>query len=158
MGALISTPKLPSIPKRGGKKGAKPAPKAKPTKKARGTKKAKPAKKARGTKKAKTRRSRYEEEPEQYANWAMALSPAAYAAVTGKIKKEKYEGEEEYETEEEYEGEEEYESEEEYEGEEEYEARHQVYTPADFSSVATPLNLSVVLMILLLVLIILARR
>jgi len=145
MGALISTPKLPSIPKIGGKKGAKAAPKAK------GTKKAKGAKKAKGTKKAKKggRKSKYEEEPEQFANWAMSLSPAAYEAVTGKIKKEKYE---------EYEGEEEYESDEEYEGEEEYESRHQIYTPAEFSNMVTPMNISVVLMILLLVLIIMSRR
>ena len=105
------------MPKKGGKKGAKPVKKTKKTKKTKGG-----------------RKSKYEEEPEQYANWAMALSPAAYEAVTGKIRKEKYESEEEYES------------------------RHQVYTPADFSSVATPLNFSVVLMILLLVLIILARR
>ena len=74
------------------------------------------------------------------------MSPAAYEAVTGKVRKEKYEEPEEYETEEEY------------EEAEEYETRHQIYTPADFSSVATPLNFSVVLMILLLVLIIMSRR
>ena len=144
MGALISTPKLPSMPKK-----SKAAPKAKPAKPA------KPAKKSKGTKKSKGgRKSKYEEEPEQYANWAMALSPAAYEAVTGKIKKEKYE-EEEYASE--TEGEE-YAS----EGEEEFDqtlgARHQAYTPADFSSVATPLNLSVVLMILLLVLLVMMSR
>jgi hypothetical protein len=72
----------------------------------------------------------------------MSLSPAAYEAVTGKIRKEKYA---EHETDE-------------YEGEDEYETRHQIYTPAEFSNMVTPMNISVVLMILLLVLIIMSRR
>ena len=132
MGAFFSTPKLPSLPKRRSKAANTSKPAANTSK---------PAANAKKSKKSKKSKSGYEE-PEEYANWAMALSPAAYEAVTGKIRKEKYESEEEYAS----------------EGEEEYESRHQVYTPADFSSVATPLNFSVVLMILLLVLIILARR
>ena len=128
VGAVSAAARPGAKAKKPGAKAEKPGAKAeKPGAKAKKTKKAK---------KAKNPKSSYEEEPEQFSNWGMALSPAAYMAVTGK---EKYETDEEYE-------------------EEEYETRHQVYTPAEFANMVTPLNLSVVLMIMLLVLIILSRR
>ena len=149
MGIGMSVPKV-SLPKLGGK-GRKPAKGKKPAKK---TKRA-PAKR-RGA--ARSKRSPYEDEPEEFANWAMAMSPAAYEAVAARPKlasrrTSPYEDDmdEEYEddTDEEYEDD---------TDEESYVARHQEYTPADFSSVATPINFSVLLMVVLFLLLVLSRR
>jgi hypothetical protein len=157
MGAFISTPKLPSMPKmpsRKKKAGAKKGPAKKgPAKKG-------PAKKGPAKKKRMGRKSRYEEEPEEFANWAMTMSPAAYEAVVARPKLpargvSKYEYYED-DTDEEYEED----TDEEYEDDDDegYMARHQEYTPADFSSVATPMNFSVLLMVVLFLLLILSRR
>ena len=92
---------------------------------------------------------RYEEEPEEFSNWSMTMSPAAYEAVVARPKLpargvSKYEDDtdEEYET----------------DDEEGYISRHQEYTPADFTSVATPMNFSVLLMVVLFLLLVLSRR
>lgn len=98
----------------------------------------------------------YEEEPEEFSNWSTVMSPAAYEAVVarpklpvrGVSKYEYYEDDEEYEDEEEYET----------DDEEGYRALHQEYTPADFTNVATPMNFSVILLVVLFLLIILSRR
>jgi len=143
MGNVFGLPsvKLPSVPKLGGGKGKKKVTKKKVTKKKVTEKKG--------------RVGRYEEEPEEFANWAMTMSPAAYEAVAARPKlasrrTSPYEDEpEEYETDDE-----EYET----DDEEGYMARHQEYTPADFSSVATPMNFSVLLMVLLFLILVLSRR
>ena len=139
----MSVPKV-SLPKLGGK-GKKPA---KKTKRA-------PAKR-RGA--ARSKRSPYEDEPEEFANWAMAMSPAAYEAVAARPKlASRRTSPYEDDMDEEYEDD----MDEEYEDdtdEESYVARHQEYTPADFSSVATPINFSVLLMVVLFLLLVLSRR
>lgn len=98
------------------------------------------------------------EEPEEFSNWAIAMSPAAYEAVVARPRlaarrTSPYEEPEEYESEGEDYEDEDYESD-----AEEYSALHQQYTPADFVNMATPMNFTIVLMILLFVLLILARR
>ena len=135
MGIGMSVPKV-SLPKLGGK-GKKPA---KKTKRA-------PAKR-RGA--ARSKRSPYEDEPEEFANWAMAMSPAAYEAVAARPKlASRRTSPYEDDMDEEYEDD---------TDEESYVARHQEYTPADFSSVATPINFSVLLMVVLFLLLVLSRR
>jgi hypothetical protein len=162
-------PKVPKLPGRKKKAGAKKGPAKKgPAKKG--------AKKVTKKKGRVMRKSRYEEEPEEFANYATMMSPAAYEAVVarpkmpsrGVSKYEYYEDDmsEEYEDDmsEEYEDDmsEEYEDDmsEEYDmhDDEGYMARHQEYTPADFTSVATPMNFSVLLMVVLFLLLILSRR
>ncbi len=98
--------------------------------------------KKKAKKSRKSGKSSYEEE-EEFSNWAMSMSPAAYGAVVAKDTVSKYadESEEEYEDE-----------------EEEYESRHQVYTAADFTRAASPLNLTILLMVLLFVILIISRR
>jgi hypothetical protein len=147
MGIGMSVPKVPKLPGRKKKAGAKPVQKTSARKRV-----------VRKGKKPPTKRtSRYEDdEPEEFANWAMAMSPAAYEAVAARPKlasrrTSPYEDEpEEYEDD----MDEEYET----DDEEGYMARHQEYTPADFSSVATPINFSVLLMVVLFLLLVLSRR
>ena len=138
MGLGMSTPKV-SAPKlkRGKKAAAEPARgRSSSPKRSSSGRSSSPTRSPSGK-----RKSRYEEEEfegeEEFANWANIMSPAAYNAVAARIapKASKYE--------------EEYETEEEFEGEEELSALHQQYTPADFSNVATPVNMSIVLLILL---------
>jgi hypothetical protein len=152
MGLGMSTPKV-SVPKMGGKKkGAK----AKP---AKGTK----AKKAKGTKAKKSRKSRkskksgYEDEDayedEDYEGSRPELSLAAFEGVAVKagLRKPVSKFEDEDYEDEDYE-EDEYES----EGEEGYD--WQKYAPADFTNMATPVNMSMVLLALLFIMIVLSRR
>jgi hypothetical protein len=146
MGLGMSTPSV-KVPKMGGKKGAK---KAKPAKKgakpAKGAKKAKPAKKGR-----KGKKSGYEVEEEYEDEDFLTLAPAAFegVAVQAGLRKpvSKFE-DEDYEEGEDYE-------EDEYE-EEEYNT--QKFAPADFANVATPTNMSLVLLALLFIMIVLSRR
>ena len=88
----------------------------------------------------------------------MAMSPAAYEAVAARPKlASRRTSPYEDDMDEEYEDD----MDEEYEDdtdEESYVARHQEYTPADFSSVATPINFSVLLMVVLFLLLVLSRR
>ena len=143
MGLGMSTPKI-SVPK---KKAAAPK-KAAPAKE----KKAKKGRKSR-----KSKKSGYEDEDayeeEDYEGSRPALAPAAFEGVAvkaglrkpvSKFEDEDYE-EDEYE-EDEYEG----------EGEEGYD--WQKYAPADFANMATPTNMSLVLLALLFIMIVLSRR
>ena len=136
----MSTPKV-SMPKMGGKKKAKPAPKK------AAPKKAKPAK--RGRKARKSKKSGYEDEDAYAEDEFLTLTPAAFEGVAVKagLRKpvSKYEDEDTYEDEDMYE-----------EGDEGYD--NQNYSPADFANVATPTNMSLVLLALLFIMIILSRR
>ena len=144
----MSTPKLPSMPELPGRK-KKAGAKKGPAKKGRARKG--PAKKGPAKKKRMGRKSRYEEEPEEFVNWGTAMSPAAYEAVVARpmLPARSASSYEEYET-----------DDEEYEDDDDegYMARHQEYTPADFTSVATPMNFSVLLLVVLFLLLILSRR
>ena len=137
----MSVPKVPKLPGRKKKAGAKPVQKTSARKRV-----------VRKGKKPPTKRtSRYEDdEPEEFANWAMAMSPAAYEAVAARPKlASRRTSPYEDDMDEEYEDD---------TDEESYVARHQEYTPADFSSVATPINFSVLLMVVLFLLLVLSRR
>jgi hypothetical protein len=74
----------------------------------------------------------------------------------------KYEDEDEYEEEYEDEDGEDYEDEdgEDYEDDdgEEYESRHQVYEAAEFANMATPVNFTLILLVLLFLMLIMSRR
>ena len=135
-------PKEPKEPK------APKAPKA--PKEPKAPKKKKKARKPRGGKKGP---SKYEEED------FLALAPAAFegVAVQAGLRKpvSKFE-DEDYESEEDYEDEDYEEDEYESDGEEGYD--WQKYAPADFANVATPTNMSLVLLALLFIMIVLSRR
>lgn len=141
-----------------------------------------------GKKGSRRGRSRYEEE--EYMNWAVMMSPAAYEAVGTRPGipdrlVSKYEDEEGFEDEEfkrrcrpgryysrrlgrcrrrrrssGYAEDEEGFEDEDYEEEDygEGSSVQQQYTPADFANVATPVNFSVVLLVLLLVLLMISRN
>lgn len=145
MGIGSSLPKVPKLPGRKKKAAAKKGGAKKGPAKKRGAKKGGAKKKRMG------RKSRYEEEPEEFLNWGTAMSPAAYEAVVARpmLPARSASSYEEYET-----------DDEEYEDDDDegYMARHQEYTPADFTSVATPMNFSVLLMAILFLLLILSRR
>lgn len=96
------------------------------------------------------------QEPEEFANWAMTMSPGAYEAVVARPKLARRRTSPYEEEPEDYEDEEDYED---YEDDaEEYSALHQQYTPADFVNAATPMNFTILLMILLFILLIMVRR
>ena len=147
----MSTPKMPGMPTRKGSKKVKDT-EAKKTK-GKGTKKA--TKSTKSTKSKKSRKSRKSRktskyEDEEYANFGMAMVPGAYASKGLKSRASKYADEEEYETDEEYEDEE-------YEHASDKGARHQKYSPADFSNAATPTNFSLILLAMLFIMIVVAR-
>jgi len=139
MGLGMSTPKV-SVPKMGGKKKGKAAPK-----KGGKAKKAAPKK---GRKARKSKKSGYEDEDAYEEDEFLTLAPAAFesVAVQAGLRKpvSKYE-DEDYEDEDMYE-----------EGDEGYD--NQNYSPADFANVATPTNMSLVLLALLFIMIVLSRR
>jgi hypothetical protein len=141
----MSTPAV-KAPKMGGKKKGG---KAKPAKKG-----GKPAKKGGKAKKAKKgrkgKKSGFEDEEEFEDEDFLTLAPAAFegVAVQAGLRKPVSKFEDEDYEEDEYE-------EDEYD-EEEYNT--QKYAPADFANVATPINMSLVLLALLFIMIVLSRR
>ena len=145
MGLLMSTPKLPSMPKRG----AKPAARKPRTKRSR-----RPRGKKGGARKRKAPYEEdgegyeeedyeeedyeegegyeedgegYEEDAEPYASWSPSVNPGKYNAIKIKGKAEKYE------------------------------SRHQPYEAAEFASAATPMNFTLLLMVMLFILLVAAR-
>jgi hypothetical protein len=152
MGLLMSTPKLPSMPKRGAKPAAKPAARKPRTKRSR-----RPRGKKGGARKRKSPYEEdgegyeeedyeedgegyeedgegyeedgegYEEDAEPYASWSPSVNPGKYNALKIKGKAEKYE------------------------------SRHQPYEAAEFASAATPMNFTLLLMVLLFILLVAAR-
>ena len=157
MGGFLSTSKL-SVGSSGAKKStgsketeAKKGKGSKETeaKKGKGSKKTE-AKKGKGSKKTEAKKgkgtSKYEDE--EYTNYGIGMVPGAYSLKGTKTRTSEYESEEEYETDEEYE-------------DEEYNttgARQQNYPPADFSNAAMPVNFSLLLLALLFIMIVVARR
>ena len=142
----------------GGSKPAKPAKekKAKPAK----VKKAKPAKGAKkGRKGAKKGRRTSKFEDEEYEDEDfLALAPAAFegVAVQAGLRKPVSKFEDEDYEDEDYEDEDYEEDEYESDGEEGYD--WQKYAPADFTNMATPTNMSLILLALLFIMIVLSRR
>lgn len=143
MGLLMSTPKLPSMPKRGAKPAAKPAARKPRTKRSR-----RPRGKKGGARKRKSPYEEegegyeeedyeeedyeedgegYEEDAEPYASWSPSVNPGKYNALKIKGKAEKYE------------------------------SRHQPYEAAEFASAATPMNFTLLLMVMLFILLVAAR-
>jgi hypothetical protein len=158
MGLLMSTPKLPSMPK----KGAKPAAKPKAARKPRSKRSRRPRGKKGGARKRKSayeedgegyeedgegyeedgegyeeedyeeedyEEDEYEEDMEPYASWSPSVNPGKYNALKIKTKGKA----------------------------EKYESRHQPYEAAEFASAATPMNFTLLLMVLLFIMLVVAR-
>ena len=145
MGQKISVPKKKAAaPKKAAPAKEKKAAPAKEKK----DKTAKKRRKARNTKKSGYEdEDAYEEEDYEGSRPALALAAFEGVAVKAGLRKpvSKFEDEDTYE-EDEYEG----------EGEEGYD--WQKYAPADFANMATPTNMSLVLLALLFIMIVLSRR
>ena len=129
---MMSTPKLPSMPKKAAKPKAARKPRSKRSRRPRGKKG--------GARKRKSAYEEdgegyeedgegYEEDMEPYASWSPSVNPGKYNALKIKTKGKA----------------------------EKYESRHQPYEAAEFASAATPMNFTLLLMVLLFIMLVVAR-